>query len=150
MVSVGIPMCAIGYCGHFAVQLALRTAFNINYHTSLRASGLLLDWCHGVLIFFPTGTVISCTVISSLRVKYGWIVYLPALSGHLDWTKVNTLDIIGSRQIHRFTLLTSISDESNRLINLSISPRIDTGAENVSFNDIPLRASAFNQSYSFL
>ena len=66
-----------------------------------------LDECHGVVNFLLPGSGMmtccpqkrqpSCTVILSLYVKYGWMVSWPALSGHPDRTKVNTLDIIESQ-----------------------------------------------------
>ena len=44
--------------------------------------------------------------------------------------KINTVEIIGSS----FMLLAPIGDGSIRLINKSISPKIDTGIEDISFN----------------
>ena len=173
MVSVGIPRGAMeplqAFCGSVDTPKSSEHIFQCLYQFLATTQSFwfeplsytYLDASHGVILIFfrpGSGMMISCphnrqpssTVISSLRVKYNYIVSWPVLSGQLYWTKVNTLDIIGSRQVYCFMLLAFTSYEFNRLSNQSISPGSGTCVENVLFNSILLRTSAFDMWHFFL
>ena len=117
------------------------------YTPWMHVKELLYYFFLGMMTPCPHKRQPSCTINSFLRVKYGWIVFWPALSVHSYWTKVNTLDTTGFRQVHRFMLLASISDESNdwatRIFLLELALTLKTSRSMV------LRAWKFDISHPF-